>query len=115
MAAVVFTERGQERLNEQDSETTERIKKKLREICDWPDHFLKPLKGRNDYVLRVGDYRVLIDWRKNDGETGDSPSHSRTLDTASFSGLCFSLVVIGSVSPPSWNSRQGVAAPLRRR
>jgi mRNA interferase RelE/StbE len=29
------------------------------------------LKGRNDYVLRVGDYRVLIDWRKNDGENGE--------------------------------------------
>jgi mRNA interferase RelE/StbE len=71
MADVFFTERGQERLNEQDSETKDRIKKKLREICDWPDHFLKPLKGRNDYVLRVGDYRVLIDWRKNDGENGE--------------------------------------------
>jgi mRNA interferase RelE/StbE len=66
MADVYFTERGQERLDEQDPETRERIKKKLREIRDWPDHFLKPLKGRDDHVLRVGDYRILIDWRKND-------------------------------------------------
>lgn len=66
MADVYFTERGHERLNEQDPEMRERIKKKLREIRDWPRHFLKPLKGRDDYVLRVGDYRVLIEWRKND-------------------------------------------------
>ncbi|ELZ12021.1 hypothetical protein C479_06232 [Halovivax asiaticus JCM 14624] len=68
MAAVFFTERGKERLDEQDAETKERITKKLRESRDWPDHFLKPLTGRDDYVLRVGDYRVLIDWRKNTDE-----------------------------------------------
>ena len=71
MAEVFFTERGTERLDEQDPETRERIKKKLREIRDWPEHFLKPLTGRDDYVLRVGDYRVLIDWHRNGDETAD--------------------------------------------
>ena len=66
MAAVYFTERGQERLEELDPETTDRIKSKLRDVRDWPDHFLKPLSGRDDYVLRVGDYRVLIQWERND-------------------------------------------------
>lgn len=66
MADVFFTERGRDRLDEQDAETKERIKKKLDEIRDWPDHFLKSLKGRDDYVLRVGDYRVLIAWEKDD-------------------------------------------------
>lgn len=66
MAEVYFTDRGQDRLHELESEAQERIKKKLDEIVDWPDHFLKPLKGRDDYVLRVGDYRVLIQWEKND-------------------------------------------------
>lgn len=66
MADVFFTERGRERLDEQETETKERITKKLHEIGDWPDHFLKPLKGRDDYVLRVGDYRVLIAWAKDD-------------------------------------------------
>jgi mRNA interferase RelE/StbE len=66
MAAVYFTERGQERLEELDPETRDRIKSKLRDVRDWPDHFLKPLSGRDDYVLRVGDYRVLIQWERND-------------------------------------------------
>lgn len=66
MADVYVTERGQKRLNQQENETQGRIEKKLTDIQDWPDHFLKPLKGRDDYVLRVGDYRVLIQWDKSD-------------------------------------------------
>lgn len=68
MAEVLFTERGRDRLTDLDSEAQERIKKKLGEIEDWPDHFLKPLKGRDDYSLRVGDYRALIQWEKNEDE-----------------------------------------------
>lgn len=68
MADVFFTERGKERLQEQEVDVQDRIKSKLKDIQDWPDHFLKPLKGRDDYVLRVGDYRVLIEWRKDDDE-----------------------------------------------
>lgn len=78
MADVFFTERGRERLEEQDGETRERIKKKLAEIQDWPDHFLKPLKGRDDYVLRVGDYRVLIAWEKAD-DGGDDALYVKSL------------------------------------
>ena len=79
MADVFFTERGRDRLDEQDAETRERIKKKLGEIQDWPDHFLKPLTGRDDYVLRVGDYRVLIDWRKNDGDDGEDALYVKSV------------------------------------
>ncbi len=71
MADVFLTDRGRERLEELEPETQDRVKRKLREIRDWPDHFLKRLKGRDDYVLRVGEYRVLIDWRK-EGEDGDA-------------------------------------------
>jgi len=45
MATVRFTDRGRERLAEQDTENQEWIKKKFREIRDWPDHFLKGLTG----------------------------------------------------------------------
>jgi mRNA interferase RelE/StbE len=55
MADVFFTDRGRERLEELEPETQDRVKRKLREIRDWPDHFLKRLKGRDDYVLRVGE------------------------------------------------------------
>jgi len=68
MADVFFTERGRDRLDDLDHEAQERIKKKLSDIEDWPDHFLKSLKGRDDYVLRVGDYRALIEWEKNDDD-----------------------------------------------
>jgi mRNA interferase RelE/StbE len=68
MAEIYFTERGQDRLDDLDPETTDRIKSKLRDIRDWPDHFLKSLSGRDDYVLRVGDYRVLIQWARNEDD-----------------------------------------------
>ena len=35
---------------------------------DWPDHFLKPLTGYSYFRLRVGDYRAIIDWRKERDE-----------------------------------------------
>lgn len=41
---------------------------KLRDITDFPDHFLTRLSGSEYYRLRVGDYRVIIDWRKDDEE-----------------------------------------------
>jgi mRNA interferase RelE/StbE len=68
MTEVYFTERGQDRLEDLDPETKDRIKSKLRDIRDWPEHFLKPLSGRDDYVLRVGDYRVLIQWARNEDD-----------------------------------------------
>ena len=42
--------------------------KKLHDITDFPDHYLKRLSGSSYYRLRVGDYRVIIGWRKDDGE-----------------------------------------------
>ena len=51
MADTFFTERGRDSFDELGSEAQERIKKKLGEIEDWPDHFLKPLQGRDDNLL----------------------------------------------------------------
>ncbi len=45
-----------------------RIYSKLEDMRDWPEHFLKPLTGNPYFSLRVGDYRVIIDWRKQRGE-----------------------------------------------
>jgi hypothetical protein len=39
MADVYFTERGQDRLDDLDTETTDRVKSKLRDIRDWPSTF----------------------------------------------------------------------------
>lgn len=63
---VLLTDTAREHLDDLEPDTAERIKTKLRNIADWPDHYLDPLKGRDDYKLRVGDYRVLIQWDRDD-------------------------------------------------
>lgn len=65
MADAELSERALERLNDLEPEHRDRIKKKLGSITDWPDHFLEPLSGSDAYKLRVGDYRVIIDWDKD--------------------------------------------------
>jgi len=37
----------------------QRIKDKLHSVQENPLHYFERLKGRNDYKLRVGDYRVI--------------------------------------------------------
>ena len=36
--------------------------KKLVLLRDWPDHYIKRLKGYPYHSLRVGDYRVILLW-----------------------------------------------------
>ena len=61
---VVLTETIVETLEQYETEAAERIIAKLEEIGDFPDHFLDRLKNHPGYKLRVGDFRVLIDWDK---------------------------------------------------
>lgn len=56
----------QETLDQLETEESRRIIEKLGEILDFPDHYLDRLKGHPGYKLRVGDYRVLVDWDKDD-------------------------------------------------
>lgn len=60
--SVEVTETALEELDELDSESRERIVSKLEEIADFPDHFLEPLTNFPGYKLRVGDFRVIVDW-----------------------------------------------------
>ena len=55
-----------ETLEELERENAQRIIKKLGEIVDFPDDFLDGLKNHPGYKLRVGDFRVLVDWDKDD-------------------------------------------------
>lgn len=43
-----------------------RIYKKIISAKSNPFHFFERLKGRTDYKLRVGDYRVIADIDKNE-------------------------------------------------
>lgn len=42
----------------------QRIKDKLREAAQNPARYLKRLSNRDEYSLRIGDYRPIIDWDK---------------------------------------------------
>jgi len=64
---VVLTETLVETLEQFETENAERIINKLEDISDFPGHFLDRLKNHPGYKLRVGDFRVLIDWDKDNG------------------------------------------------
>jgi len=61
---IVLTETLVEILEQFETEDAERIINKLEDSNDFPDHFLDRLKNHPGYKLRVGDFRVLIDWDK---------------------------------------------------
>lgn len=61
---IVLTETVFQTLERLETDEAERILTKLEEITDFPDHFLDRLKNHPGYKLRVGDFRVLVDWDK---------------------------------------------------
>lgn len=65
MTEVVYSDRAVEWLEDAEKETQERIIKKLDEVKDFPEHYITRMSGRPYYRLRVGDYRVIIDWQKD--------------------------------------------------
>jgi mRNA interferase RelE/StbE len=65
MVDVLLSERARDRLDDLDAEPRERITNALRELT--PDRDLARLSGEDAYRLRVGDYRVIVDWDKSEG------------------------------------------------
>lgn len=61
---VVLTETLVDTLEQFETEDADRIIGKLEDIGEFPDHFLDRLKSHPGYKLRVGDFRILIDWDK---------------------------------------------------
>lgn len=47
-------------------DTKERVTSRLRDAGEDPERYLKPLRGRDDYRLRIGDYRAIIDWDQDE-------------------------------------------------
>ena len=45
-----------------------RVRSKLADAGENPQRHLKPLKGRDEYSLRIGKRRAIIDWRKSQDE-----------------------------------------------
>jgi len=61
-----YTETIVETLERLQPDDADRIVKKLNSILNFPKHYLKRLKNHPGYRLRVGDFRVLMDWDKDD-------------------------------------------------
>lgn len=66
MAEVEVSDQAADWLRSAEPDVRDRITKKLRSITDFPDHYLKRLSGSEYYRLRVGDYRGIIDWQRNE-------------------------------------------------
>lgn len=58
---VVFSNKASSELNKFSDEVHDRIKKKLKKTRENPFHYFERLKGRDDYKLRVGNYRIIAD------------------------------------------------------
>lgn len=52
-------------LKKLDTQTAQRIKKKLEAVQQDPYHYLEHFSGADVYKLRIGDYRALIDVEDN--------------------------------------------------
>jgi mRNA interferase RelE/StbE len=63
---IVLTETVVETLETYETEDADRILSKLEEIEAFPDHFLDRLKDHPGHKLRVGDFRILIDWDRDE-------------------------------------------------
>lgn len=65
-AEVEYSQQAVEQLDELEREIAERIVSKLDDVVWKPDHYLKRLSDSPYYRLRVGDYRVIIDWQRDE-------------------------------------------------
>jgi mRNA interferase RelE/StbE len=61
MYKVVFDEEAINFLNKLPEKIRKRIFSKIISSKDNPLHFFEGLKGRKDFKLRVGDYRIIAD------------------------------------------------------
>lgn len=59
---IELTETARETLASLEPTDYERIRRKLRTVVDFPAHYLDGLQGVPGYALRVGDFRLIIDW-----------------------------------------------------
>jgi len=67
MTTVEVSDRAAEWLDDADPQVSDRITSKLADLKDFPEHYLTRLSGSEYYRLRVGEYRCVIDWqREND-------------------------------------------------
>ena len=68
MATVLLHPDAEKKLQRLPNDIETRIRSKLEDAGENPDRYLKPLKGRDEYSLRIGKRRAIIDWVKSQNE-----------------------------------------------
>lgn len=68
MATVLLHPDVEQRLQSLPDDVEQRIRSKLGDAGDDPQRHLKPLTGREEYVLRIGKRRAIIDWDAGAGK-----------------------------------------------
>jgi len=68
MATVLLHPDVEKELQSLPNDIEGRIRSKLAEAGENPDRHLKPLKGRDEFSLRIGKRRAIIDWVKEQNE-----------------------------------------------
>ena len=68
MATVLLHPDVTETLDGLPDDIEARIRSKLDDAGDDPDRHLKPLTGRDEYSLRIGKRRAIIDWDRESNE-----------------------------------------------
>ena len=67
MADIKISVKARDELDALDPPAPDRIRDKLLdEVAEHPDRHLVRLSGRDDYRVRVGDYRVIVNWNKTE-------------------------------------------------
>jgi mRNA interferase RelE/StbE len=66
VAEIEVSDQAADWLADAEPDVRDRILKKLRSIKDFPDHYLKRLSGSPYYRLRIGDYRAVIEWERDE-------------------------------------------------
>lgn len=65
MATVLLHPDVEKKLQSLPNDIETRVRSKLEDACKNPARHLKPLKGREEYTLRIGKRRAIIDWVKS--------------------------------------------------
>jgi mRNA interferase RelE/StbE len=68
MATVLLHPDVEKHLQSLPNDIEDRVRSKLAEAGENPDRHLKPLSGRDDYSLRIGKRRAIVEWDRDRGE-----------------------------------------------
>ena len=64
MADFLLAKSVERAINDLPADEKDRVKEKLADAGERPDRQLKKLSNRDDYSVRIGDYRAIVDWDK---------------------------------------------------